>query len=180
MDREEKINTIYKEIANKNTTIWCKARIYYTNHFSIFDEYFFKKTKYVEVILIGNCYLNDWQRVKYEEIEGHFLKDGCLRFENFDPIDLKDYKDLFLVIIWCPIMIWSVFKQIRFHRRYGLNEGPINESDFENIMSEYYNKIIQIRKDFEKPIDDQPEECIDYVYSLIKEVKWENTECLDE
>lgn len=167
MERKEKIEKIYKEIANKNTIMWCKARIYYTNHFSIFDEYFFKKTKYVEVTLIGNCYLFDWERIKYEKIKGHFLKEGCLRFENFDPIGLKDYKDLFLVIIWCPIMIWSVFKQIRFHKKYGLNEGQINESGFENIMLEYYNKIIQVRKDFEKPIDDQPDECIDFIYSLI-------------
>lgn len=129
---------------------------------------FFQKTKYVEVTLIGNCYFDDWQRIKYEKIKEHFLKEGCLRFENFDPIGLKDYKDLFLVIIWCPIMIWNVFKQIRFHRRYDLNEGQINESDFENAMSEYYNKIIQIRKDFEKPIEEQSDGCIDFIYSLIK------------
>lgn len=57
-----------------------------------------------------------------------------------------------IIIIWHPVMIWDILDYIW--------EWP-NFFD-ENI------KIVRLWVNIRKPIDDQPIECIEYVYNLCK------------
>ena len=60
-------------------------------------------------------------------------------------------------IIWHPVMIWDVMYYIR--KKYWNNH-----SWFHNDRS----KLIDLWFKEREPIEDQSDECIDYVYSLIK------------
>lgn len=61
-------------------------------------------------------------------------------------------------IIWHPVMIWDVLeydKQLNLQLMLDWKD-PIDTSNILNIWN-----------DFRKPIEDQSDECVDYVYSLL-------------
>lgn len=74
-------------------------------------------------------------------------------FEKFD-----DYQHLSIKfwykVIWRPVMIGSIFE------RYSSSRWFIN--------SQFVMELIDKWTGYDNPIDDQTDECIDYVYSLIK------------
>ena len=70
-------------------------------------------------------------------------------------------------IIWHPVMIWDVLRQIRLLAGYALDNDLIKKSDFGNVIAQHNYRITQIWEDFREPIEEQSDECIDYVYSLI-------------
>ena len=69
-------------------------------------------------------------------------------FEKFD-----DYQHLSIKfwykVIWKPVMIWDVL-------------------EYSSRILVSWDPILMQRDDFRKPVDDQTDECIDYVYSLIQ------------
>ena len=125
MTREEKIQAIYKEMANKELTPWCYVRI---------------EPPY-------NGYGTFLYRLRGDE-----SKEG-----------IKE-------IIWHPIMIWDVIAYLRKDYDTFVEWKP--EWDTRHYWNgKYYkallDKIIYTWELFRKPIEDQSDECIDYVYSLI-------------
>ena len=64
-------------------------------------------------------------------------------------------------------MIWDVLRQIRLLAGYALDNDLIKKSDFGNVIAQHNYRITQIWEDFREPIEEQSDECIDYVYSLI-------------
>lgn len=71
-------------------------------------------------------------------------------------------------VIWHPVMIGDVLRQIRLLAGYALDNDLIKKSDFWNVIAQHNYRITQIWEDFRKPIEDQSDECIDFVHSLIK------------
>lgn len=124
MTREEKIEAIYKEMADTDTTIGCRVQ----------TEWFGKMCK--------GTILN-WTNILREHWE---VEENCI---------LRNVE-----IIWHPVMIWDVIKRIKENR--------------EISYWEFLVKLLgQLRyawywKNLEASIEDQPDECIDYVYSLIQ------------
>ena len=64
-------------------------------------------------------------------------------------------------------MIGDVLRQIRLLAGYALDNDLIKKSDFWNVIAQHNYRITQIWEDFREPIDEQSDECIDYVYGLI-------------
>lgn len=71
-------------------------------------------------------------------------------------------------VIWHPVMIGDVLRKIRLLAGYALDNDLIKKSDFGNVIAHHNYRITQIWEDFRKPIEDQSDECIDFVHSLIK------------
>ena len=74
-----------------------------------------------------------------------------------DPTDI--YK-----IIWHPVMIWDVLQYF-----FNIIPQDVWPDDFYNMQ----NKILDKRDWYElnKPIEDQSEECIDFIYWLVEKVE---------
>ncbi len=72
------------------------------------------------------------------------------------------------IVIWNPVMIGDVLRQIRLLAGYALDNDLIKKSDFGNVIAHHNYRITQIWEDFREPIEVQTEECVNYVYSLIQ------------
>lgn len=134
MTREEKLEAIYKEMANKEPTFGCKAK-HTTKRWLIYN-----------VILV-------WQMIYWEK---YFVRSDSLWYD----VEWVYEKDWTFETIWHPVMIWDVIKRIK-----------------ENREIIYWEHLVKLLGQLSRPwlwrelglsIDDQAEECIDYVYSLIK------------
>lgn len=132
MTREQKLEAIYKEMANKKLKLWCKCK----NH------------NWENVIFIRQN--KTWSYLSIRENE-EFTVSLWYTPE----------------IIWHPVMIGDVLRQIRLLAGYALDNNLIKKSDFWNVIAQHNYRITQIWEDFREPIEDQSDECIDYVYSLI-------------
>lgn len=171
MEREEKLEAIYAKVANKELALWCKARIYHTNHPNLADKYFWEITKYIEVVSMGNSHFENWQIVKYKDLQHSFLKEDCYGFEVFDPIILQNYRDCFFKVIWHPVMIGDVMDYLEDKSRSQFDEEE--EEEYFYSREEYYEDIAELSDcwgDKRLCIDEQSEECIDLVYSLIEKL----------
>lgn len=124
MNRLEKIEAIYKEIANKELSLWC--RVIYR---SIFGGPFGNKKEWIIVS---------------KEIDEDNSYNVLLIKENF--ISSENEKDL--DIIWHPIMIWDVLESFYWDIRF--------------------SDLAWIWKELREPIEEQSDECIDFIYNLIK------------
>ena len=168
MNREQKIEAIYQEMSYRELTLWCKVRIYYTNYPNLADKYFWEVTEYIEVVLMGNSYFEDWQSVKYEELENSFLEEDCCGLEVFNPIRLQHYRDLFVKIIWHPVMIGDVISYLRKPFEKFVEWQPVGENWLVDSYSKNINNLLVKWFDTSTSIEEQDDECIDFVYSLIK------------
>ena len=121
MTKEEKLEAIYKEMANKKLKLWCK------------------------------CKSHNWENVI-------FIRKN----RGWEYLFLRKNKEFMIPlwyspkIIWHPVMIGDVMYYIR--KKYWNNH-----SWFHNDRS----KLIDLWFKEREPIEDQSDECIDYVYSLI-------------
>ena len=138
MTREEKLNAIYKEMANTDIDEWCIIEAYWERW----------------VILDYN-----WTRAYVWWFRWDFEK-----FDDYQHLSIK----LWYEVIWRPVMIWDVLRQIRLLAGYALDNDLIKKSDFWNVIAQHNYRITQIWEDFREPIDTQSDECIDFVYSLIQ------------
>lgn len=142
MTREEKISAIYKEMANKKFTLGCKInvkyRAYYHNETG--GEVSYAKEENLIV-------WTDWV-AKNSEIEVS-SSDMLNTDKNWYIEDLE----ILVETIWHPVMIGTIFEW------YSSSKWFIN--------SQFITKLIDKWTGYDKPIDDQSDECIDYVYSLI-------------
>ena len=157
MTREEKLEAIYKEMANKERSIGCrinvKYRAYY--HWETGGEVSYSKEDDLIVWV-------DWV-ARNGDIE---LSKADL--SEADPNWYIEALETLVKIIWHPVMIGDVLRQIRLLAGYALDNDLIKKSDFWNVIAQHNYRITQIWEDFRKPIEDQSDECIDFVHSLIK------------
>lgn len=138
MTKEEKIEAIYAEIANKELTLGCKLQTELWRTVSIVEE----TTDELWYIVVSPESLygdNDvgafycWIRVRW--------------LEAIEPIDIAE-------IIWHPVMLWTIFE------RYSSSKWFIN--------SQFILALVDKWTWYDKSIEDQSDECIDYVYNLIQ------------
>lgn len=110
----------------------------------------------------------------YEKIADKTLSFGCLLDHGFSESRLYRYTYLWqwyawheqmmfnrdnesyeyypsLKIIWHPVMIWDVLDYIQS----------------KDILKDWIWYILMYWKDKRKPIEDQPIECIEYIYNLL-------------
>lgn len=128
MNREEKIKAIYKEIADKDLSFWCK-------------------------LLLKNDL--DWWHIFFEKWADFFCvkcdKDIKILYKNWFtwPLHFTDFEFENFEILGHPVMIWDVLESLYWDVRF---------SDFAWIW-----------KELRLPIEKQSDECIDFIYNLIKE-----------
>ena len=142
ISKEEKIKAIYEEMANKEKTIGCKYLVYEI------DE----PDKIIEAI-------EEWINF-------------TLCFEDSVCATIPTEKDYFKYysikeVIWHPVLIGDVLRQIRVLAGYALDNDLIKKSDFSNVIVHHTYRITQIWENFREPIEKQSEECIDYVYNFL-------------
>lgn len=138
MTREEKIEAIYKEMANKEMSFWC-----------------FAKTNEDKTEMICSKLTNDWtsfSTIPYPDGRRCWFTT-IYNLRNSEWINL-DSKRTIKEIIWHPVMIGTIFE------RYSSSRWFIN--------SQFITKLIDKWTWYDESIDEQSDECIDYVYSLIK------------
>ena len=64
-------------------------------------------------------------------------------------------------VIWHPVMIGDVLNWI--DKKMG-----VSNCEYEEFVVEEVNVVVLLWGEYLKPIDEQSDECIDYVYSLIQ------------
>lgn len=117
--RDQKIASIYKEMADTDIDEWCIIEAY-GERWTILDY--------------------NWTRAYVWRQRWDFEK-----FDDYQHLSIK----FWYKVIWKPVMIWDVL-------------------EYSSRILVSWDPILMQRDDFRKPVDDQTDECIDYVYSLIQ------------
>lgn len=150
--KKEKIEAIYKKIARKDLSFWCK---------------FWTKKEI------------SWWHITFEEWFEFSLitsrKDEKIVFawENFTwPLYFTNFEFENLEIIWHPVMIWDVLgylENIALDKIYNyiwVKKEEIPDLVFEKIKDSM-KKIFSLWNEKKNAIEDQSDECVDFVYNLI-------------
>lgn len=128
MTREEKLEAIYEEIANKELTFGCKAK-HTTKRWLIYD-----------VILV-------WQMIYWEK---YFVRSDSLWYD----VEWVYEKDWTFETIWHPIMLGAIFEWYSSKKWF--------------ISSQFIMELIEKWTWYDRPIEEQSDECVNFVYSLIR------------
>lgn len=137
MTREEKITAIYKEMANKELTFGCTAKL--TT----------KKGTQHDVILIGDIFNGE----KYFVAKDSLDKDVDWFYTN----------DWYYEFIWHPVMIGDVIDYVEPYWK-----GYAQDVKFDRERKRKIDIALLQWDKKREPIEKQSDECIDFVYSLIK------------
>lgn len=109
-------------------------------------------------------------KIQDENWKQYIFWNMCTSWNSFDTITKEWWIDRFYypmrnnINIWHSVMIWDIIDYLQ--ENYNLKP---NES-----LNDYFKierKILNRYEEKRKPIEEQSEECIDYVYNLIFE-KW--------
>lgn len=103
------------------------------------------------------CMVKSYYDLRIETISDKFWKKFILLETLSDYWNKEDLLDSFY-IIWHPVMIWDV-----------LDWGFENESLYNEKYDFWIWEIFGFWKEKRKPIDNQSEECITFIYNLIKD-----------
>ena len=125
MDRQGKIKAIYKEIADKTLSFWCKIIYEADLHFIIENDWI----SYIRLVDNEWCVLHLYENI----IRNHWK------------------------IIWHPVILGDIIEYID-NMWYDENTYTYT-NNIENII-----KLWVERK---KPIEEQSDDCINYIYNLI-------------
>lgn len=136
MTREEKIEAIYKEMANKEKTMWCKYLVYKKN----------EPDEIVEAI-------EEW--VNFTLFFGE--NDYAMSPSEVDYYEYYNIKE----VIGHPVMIGDVLNWI--DKKMG-----VSNCEDEEFVVEETNISVLLWREYLNPIEDQSDECVDYVYNLIQ------------
>lgn len=140
--RDQKIASIYQEMANKELNLGCKIKVEYLTyyHWETGGEESYSKE---DNLIIWA----DWIASNGEvELDESYLSKA-------DPNWYIEELETYIKIIWHPIMIGSIFE------RYSSNKWFIN--------AQFVIELIDKWAGYDTPIEAQSDECVDFVYSLI-------------
>ena len=127
LKRAEKLEAIYKEMANKKLKLWCK------------------------------CKSHNWENVIFIRQNKTWSYLSIRENEEFT-VSLWYTPE----IIWHPVMIWDVLDWIEPYW-----SGYVQSVEFTDRRRRKMNLVLLQRDNKRLPIDEQSDECIDYVYGLI-------------
>lgn len=138
MDRKEKIKVIYDTIANKERTFGC--------NYIIKDR--------------------DWHEYEVRETEWE-----CVNLTYWDSYEVDEWYDSYDInylvsIIGHPVMIWDVFDYINEEKIdvvWSNSSCTIDARDGGQSID-----IFNLWEHKRKPIEEQSDECINFIYSLIE------------
>ena len=145
MTRDQKIETIYKEIANKELTFGCK---YLVSDITDWGDFFTRENE-------GECLSFRWCS---EDLVFLFWEEESKTYK------LKE-------IIGHPVMIGNVIEYLRLDHEVFIEWQPIEDNTVLRRWRDYktsINNLITLWYRADLPIETQSDECIDYVYSLIQ------------
>ena len=160
LNKQEMIDTIYEKIANKELSFGCKIIDRTRNEWS--------NTFYITEAVAWWCTL----LVSNEADDHSWYELSKLKSD-------KTFEERFK-IIWHPVIIWDALDYIEditnpiFFEWVASVGHPSDQAkaDYYHYISYLNNKFINIRKVWKNkrlPIEEQSEECIEYVYNLIKD-----------
>ena len=140
MTKEEKLEAIYKEMANKGVSFGCRYK-------------FIKKYQYCDW-----AWFEPWDIITLCKRDAKYEDSFLTTFFRDIALIKKDVYD-YVEIIWHPVMIWDVIKRIKANREIS-----------------YWEYLVKLLGQLSRPwlwrelglsINEQSDECINYVYSLI-------------
>ncbi|PZM87465.1 MAG: hypothetical protein DLD55_01175 [candidate division SR1 bacterium] len=143
MTREEKLAAIYKEMANKERSIGCKINVKYRAYYhgETGGEVSYSKEDDLIVGVDGVARNGDIDLSKSDLSEA-------------DPNGYIEELETLVEIIGHPVMIGTIFE------RYSSSKGFIN--------SQFIIELVDKWTGYDRSIEEQSDECIDYVYSLMQ------------
>ena len=115
--------------------------------------------------IIGDNNIRIWTRLKSnnKELGVYCKKEGIVIEVNkmdygiiYEDLTVKRTTDTYIYWVKNPVMIWDVLSRL---------EETLNESDDEG--NDNIHTTIFLWSEYRKPIADQPEECIDFIYRLL-------------
>lgn len=145
MTREEKLVAIYAEMANKEDSFWLRF-------IAKFQDY---KDKYFDARELTTLFWRedeDWEVFREAITDGGLLRNHYYLDENAWYIPHIKRGEV-LKIIWHPVMLGTIFEWYSSSRWF--------------INSQFVMELVDKWTGYDESIDEQSDECIDYVYSLI-------------
>ena len=167
MTRAEKISAIYKEMANKEETFWCKVLVDTQKRFRNRLE----SESGIEDTIIGK--IRDPDDFRKFNLEDNWPSYDDWQRSNIDEEEFTCITE----VIWHPVMIWDVIDWIE-KKEFDVNK-PIpwfwfeedeeldDKSKLHLIQDYYIDNLISYWDKKRESIESQSEDCIDFVYSLI-------------
>ena len=143
MTREEKLEVIYKEMANKEASFGCRYK-------------FIKKYQYCDW-----AWFEPWDIITLCKRDAKYEDSFLTTFFRDIALIKKDVYD-YVKIIWHPVMIGDVLDWIEPYW-----SGYVQSVEFTDRRRRKMNLVLLQRDNKRLPIDEQSDECIDYVYGLI-------------
>ena len=143
MTREQKIEAIYKEMANKEASFGCRYK-------------FIKKYQYCDW-----AWFEPWDIITLCKRDAKYEDSFLTTFFRDIALIKKDVYD-YVEIIWHPVMIGDVLDWIEPYW-----SGYVQSVEFTDRRRRKMNLVLLQRDNKRLPIDEQSDECIDYVYGLI-------------
>lgn len=141
--REKMLAKIYEVIADKTISFWC--------------EVYVKEVVFDKVIIVWKED-NDYLLI--------FHKDGEIYKGVISEEDLNRLR----FVRWHPVMIWNILTYIKdsFQRVFIKRRQERNDyGDVLNIVDQETFDLINLYRFPDKPIDEQDDECIKFVYDLL-------------
>ena len=184
MNRQQKIDTIYEKIANKDLSFGC--RIMLKNQEIVMEnqpvEYGTLENYEVVWSIIGRYWTLYWWWITMEIEKIYFndsfyseeeVSDGFKEEFSFD--EDNEEKDWNLEIIGHPVMIGDVMDFFEEHSE--TDEGTVTQWDGVKTIKMWCTKekkieilnynLFLVWKKKRNPIEEQSNECIDFIYNLI-------------
>ncbi len=166
MNKQQKLEAIYKEIANKEFTTWCKfiGRYWYLEHQTYPHTLSRIEKQFVQVKEFPFYSYEDTVTLVFPNHSWEFFYMWPVLHEKmFSRLRKRNNHGNFCKfhtveeIIGHPVMLWDVLDWLEKNKE-------IDDKRFEQALSGVYNSWKHKRL----PIDDQPEETIDYIYNLLQ------------
>ena len=164
MTRAEKISAIYAEMANKEDSFWLRF-------IAKFQDY---KDKYFDARELTTLFWRedeDWKVFREAITDGGLLKNHYYLDEDAWYIPHIKRGEV-LKIIWHPVMIGDVMQYLEDKSQSQIVEHEDDEDkDWFYSREAYYEDVAEISdcwRDKRLSIDEQSDECIDFIYSLIQ------------
>ena len=167
--KQEKIDYIYKKIADKNLSFGCKVLI---------TEYWKRKWK-INIIKNSNKdnYWKDKTNISFiDKIENWSNCLSCIDNDDinreyfntyhwYDNIKNKE-KFTYFKIIWHPVMIWDICDYLEKNNLLEYIDWIIYDDVWD--IQQFNSYILADYKLKRRPIEEQDTKCIDLIYNLIK------------
>ena len=138
MTREKKLEAIYKEMANKELSFGCIVTAEYWRTVSIVEE---TADERWYIAVSEESLYND------EDLGAYYCWLRVSWLEIMEQIDIAE-------IIWHPVMLGAIFEWYSSSRWF--------------INSQFVMELVDKWTGYDESIDEQSDECIDFVHSLIK------------